>query len=154
MRNYLFHRIQRQFGMYSMTDLSVDAPLLSGRSPGLGIDAKVAAVAVALLLGGAAMLTFAISWRQGALYLLGGALGLTLYHALFGFTSAWRVFIADRRGPGLRAQMIMLALAGLLFFPAIRHGTLFRHPVHGEYGSIGVGMLTGAVLFRLGMQLG
>ncbi len=137
-----------------MTDLSVDAPLLSGRSPGLGIDAKVAAVAVALLLGGAAMLTFAISWRQGALYLLGGALGLTLYHALFGFTSAWRVFIADRRGPGLRAQMIMLALAVLLFFPAISHGTLFGQPVHGEYGAVGVGMLTGAFLFGLGMQLG
>jgi len=31
---------------------------------------------------------------QGALFLLGGALGLVLYHALFGFTSAWRVFIA------------------------------------------------------------
>ena len=34
----------------------------------------------------------------------GAALGLVLYHAAFGFTSAWRVFIADRRGEGLRAQ--------------------------------------------------
>jgi uncharacterized protein len=137
-----------------MTDLSVDAPLLSGRAPGLGINAKVATVAATLLLGGSAILAGEISWRQGALYLLGGALGITLYHALFGFTSAWRVFIADRRGAGLRAQMIMLALAVLLFFPALSQGTLFGQPVHGEYGAVGVGMLTGAFLFGLGMQLG
>ena len=48
-----------------------------------------------------------------------------LYHALFGFTSAWRVFIADGRGAGLRAQMLMLAAAVLLFFPALAHGILF-----------------------------
>jgi uncharacterized protein len=137
-----------------MTDLSVDAPLMSGRAASGGINAKVASLAAALLLGGGAILAVAISWRQGALYLLGGALGVTLYHALFGFTSAWRVFIADRRGTGLRAQMIMLALAVVLFFPALSHGTLFGQPVHGEYGAVGVGMLTGAFLFGLGMQLG
>ncbi|MCA4131098.1 VOC family protein, partial [Pseudomonas aeruginosa] len=37
------------------------------------------------------------------LFIVGGALGLTLYHAAFGFTSAWRVFIRERRGAGLRA---------------------------------------------------
>jgi hypothetical protein len=93
-------------------------------------------------------------WRQGALYLLGGALGITLYHALFGFTSAWRIFISDRRGVGLRAQMIMLAIAVVLFFPSLAAGTLFGQPVHGEYGAVGIGMLTGAFLFGLGMQLG
>ena len=137
-----------------MSDLSVDAPLLTGRSPALSINGKVAAIALALLLGGAAALSTTISWRQGALYLLGGALGLTLYHALFGFTSAWRVFIADRRGAGLRAQMIMLAVAVVLFFPALSQGVLFGEPVHGEYGAVGVGMLTGAFLFGVGMQLG
>lgn len=137
-----------------MTDMSVDAPLLSGRSDGLGINGKVTAIALALLVGGAAALAYVFAWRQGALYLLGGALGLTLYHALFGFTSAWRVFISDRRGTGLRAQMIMLAIAVLLFFPALDHGTLFGQPVRGEYGAVGVGMLTGAFLFGLGMQLG
>lgn len=137
-----------------MTDLSVDAPLMTGRPTAGGINARVASIAGILLLGGAAALMFAISWRQGALYLLGGALGVTLYHALFGFTSAWRVFIADRRGTGLRAQMIMLALAVVLFFPALSYGTLFGQPVRGEYGAVGVGMLTGAFLFGLGMQLG
>src|ERR1700712_458437 len=137
-----------------MTDLSVDAPLLTGRSPELSINGKVAALAAAILFAGATALMATISWRQGALYLLGGALGVSLYHALFGFTSAWRVFIADRRGAGLRAQMIMLAVAVVLFFPPLGQGELFGQPVHGEYGAVGVGMLTGAFLFGLGMQLG
>ena len=137
-----------------MTDLSVDAPLLTGRSPALTINGKVAAVAAVILLGGAAALSSTISSRQGALYLLGGALGLSLYHALFGFTSAWRVFIADRRGAGLRAQMIMLAVAVALFFPALSRGVLLGQPVHGEYGAVGVGMMIGAFLFGFGMQLG
>src|SRR3978361_1678006 len=121
-----------------MADLSVDAPLLTGRSPSLGINGKVAAVAGGILLGGRVALWWTISWRQAALYLLGGALGLSLYHALFGFTSAWRVFIADRRGTGLRAQMIMLAIAVVLFFPPLSQGELFGRPVHGEYGAVGV----------------
>jgi len=137
-----------------MTDLSVDAPLLTGRSPSLSVNSRVAAAASMMLLGGAAALSVTVGWRQGLLYLLGGALGLTLYHALFGFTSAWRVFIADRRGAGLRAQMIMLAAAVLLFFPPLSQGVLFGQPVHGEVGAVGIGMLTGAFLFGLGMQLG
>src|SRR3954467_6139022 len=137
-----------------MTDLSVDAPLLTGRSPELSINGKVAALAAAILLAGATALMPTISLPQGALSPLGGAPGVSLYHALFGFTSAWRVFIADRRGAGLRAQMIMLAAAVLLFFPPLSQGTLFGQPVHGEYGAVGVGMLTGAFLFGLGMQLG
>lgn len=137
-----------------MTDLSVDAPLLAGHKPALGINGKVAAIAVALLIGGALMLSATISGTQALLYLLGGFLGITLYHALFGFTSAWRVFISDRRGTGLRAQMIMLAIAVVLFFPALAQGTLFGHAVRGEVGAVGVGMIFGAFLFGFGMQLG
>jgi uncharacterized membrane protein YedE/YeeE len=137
-----------------MTDLSVDAPLLSGNKPAFGINGKVAVIAVALLIGGAAILAGTISTNQALLYLLGGFLGITLYHALFGFTSAWRVFISDRRGTGLRAQMVMLAIAVMLFFPALAQGTLFGAPVRGEYGAVGVGMMFGAFVFGLGMQLG
>ena len=39
--------------------------------------------------------------------MVGIAAGVVLYHAAFGFTSAFRVFIADRKGAGLRAQMLM-----------------------------------------------
>ncbi len=138
-----------------MTDLSVDARLLANeRGAAPPINSWVVIIASALLGAGALALGYAYTWRQGALFLLGGALGLVLYHALFGFTSAWRVFIADGRGAGLRAQMLMLAAAAILFFPALGQGSLFGQPVHGEYGAVGVSVLVGAFLFGLGMQLG
>lgn len=141
-----------------MTDLSVDARLLApdharnSQSP--SINTSVVMIGLAALIAGAVALAMAYSWRQGALFVLGGGLGLVLYHALFGFTSAWRVLIADGRGAGLRAQMLMLAVAVTLFFPALAHGSLFGQAVHGEYGAVGVSVLVGAFLFGIGMQLG
>src|SRR5438045_2104091 len=137
-----------------MTDLSIDARLLAPDNDRHSANPTIVTTAAAALLAGAVALSVAISWRQGLLLLLGGAFGLTLYHALFGFTSAWRVFIVARRGAGLRAQMVMLALATALFFPALAQGTLFGETVQGELGAVGVGMFTGAFLFGLGMQLG
>jgi uncharacterized protein len=138
-----------------MTDLSVDATLLArerGAAP--NVNGWVVILASAVLGAGAIALAETYGWRQGALFVLGGALGVVLYHALFGFTSAWRVFIANGRGAGLRAQMVMLAAAVVLFFPTLAHGTLFGQPVHGEYGAVGVSVLVGAFMFGLGMQLG
>ena len=89
-----------------------------------------------------------------ALLGVGLPLGVALYHAQFGFTSAFRVFISERRGAGLRAQMAMLALACLLFFPALAAGSLFGTPVRGNIDPVGVSLLTGAFLFGIGMQLG
>ena len=138
-----------------MTDLSVDARLLTTeRAEAPRINSAVVIFASALMAAGALALAQYYTWRQGALFLLGGALGLVLYHALFGFTSAWRVFIANGRGAGLRAQMVMLAVAVLLFFPVLAQGSLFGQPVHGEYGAVGTSVLVGAFLFGLGMQLG
>jgi uncharacterized membrane protein YedE/YeeE len=119
-----------------------------------GVQAVAALGAALLLLLGMAWIGQAVSARQAALYLLGGALGLVLYHAAFGFTSAWRVFIADRRGEGLRAQMLMLAIAVLLFFPVLSAGTLFGQPVQGLVAPVGVSVIVGAFLFGIGMQLG
>jgi hypothetical protein len=50
--------------------------------------------------------------------------------------------------------MLMLAVAAVLFFPTLAHGTLFGQPVHGEYGAVGLSVLVGAFLFGIGMQLG
>ncbi|MEK9284697.1 MULTISPECIES: YeeE/YedE family protein [unclassified Bradyrhizobium] len=141
-----------------MTDLSVDARLLAPHHSQTlepnSANRIVVMVGLAALASGAIALAEAYSWRLGALFVLGGFLGLVLYHALFGFTSAWRVFIADGRGAGLRAQMLMLAVAVVLFFPALAHGSLFGQSVHGEYGALGVSVLVGAFLFGIGMQLG
>lgn len=107
-----------------------------------------------LLVIAAIILTLVASWRQGLLLLVGGALGVVLYHAAFGFTSAWRVFITDRRGRGLRAQMLMLAIAVVLFFPVLAAGSLWGQEVSGFVSPLGISVVVGAFLFGLGMQLG
>ncbi|WP_422667020.1 YeeE/YedE family protein [Billgrantia montanilacus] len=108
----------------------------------------------ALLLAVALLIGLAFGVRVGMLMVVGGLLGVSLYHAAFGFTAAWRVFISERRGRGLRAQMVMLAIAVLLFFPALGAGTLFGREVIGFVAPIGVSVVVGAFLFGLGMQLG
>lgn len=111
-------------------------------------------VAALLLAAGLVGLGLAFGARLAALLAVGGAFGVVLYHAAFGFTGAWRVFILERRGRGLRAQMVMLALAVVLFFPALAAGTLFGTPVSGFVAPVGISVLVGAFLFGLGMQLG
>lgn len=135
-----------------MSDLST--PFGGASSRLVNINPKPLAVALALVVLGAIYLAQTVSAKQATLYVLGALLGMTLYHAAFGFTSAWRVFIADGRGAGLRAQMLMLAVGVLLFFPALSAGTLFGHPVAGEVAPVGVSVLIGAFIFGIGMQLG
>ncbi|WP_169306215.1 YeeE/YedE family protein [Paracoccus hibiscisoli] len=137
-----------------------DAQILSSRPgmgrPGMGLPplgAPGVGALVALALGTVG-LTLTYGPAQGALFLIGGALGLSLYHAAFGFTSAWRVFILDGRGRGLRVQMLLLAMAVLLFFPALSSGTLFGNEVRGLVSPAGLGVIAGAFIFGIGMQLG
>jgi uncharacterized membrane protein YedE/YeeE len=111
-------------------------------------------IAFILLLIGAVFLQTSVGGKQVLLLIVGAALGLTLYHAAFGFTSAWRVFITQRRGAGLRAQMVMLAVAVVLFFPALGAGSLFGSPVTGLVAPAGVSVVFGAFIFGIGMQLG
>ena len=127
------------------------APTASGP---LGIDRRTALIACFLLVIGFGLIDQVADLRQSVLYLLGAVLGLVLYHAAFGFTSAFRVFIADRRGEGLRAQMLMLAVAVLLFFPALSTGSVFGQPVQGYVFPIGISLLFGSFIFGVGMQLG
>ncbi|PXX98153.1 YeeE/YedE family protein [Halomonas sp. LBP4] len=115
---------------------------------------SVSVVAAGALLLGALAVGTAFGGRVGLLMVVGGLLGVVLYQAAFGFTAAWRVFITERRGRGLRAQMVMLAIAVLLFFPAFGAGSLVGTPVAGYVAPIGVSVVVGAFLFGLGMQLG
>lgn len=107
-----------------------------------------------LLLGGLAWFWAGQGWRMGALWLLGAALGLTLFHASFGFAGAFRRLLAERRGAGLRAQLIMLGLAVCLFLPALEAGAILGQPLRGFVFPVGLGLMLGAFLFGIGMQLG
>ena len=117
------------------------------------VPGPAAVTAMAIVLA-AWYLNAVISWRQAALFIVGAFAGIVLYHAAFGFTSSWRVFISDRRGAGLRAQMLMLALTCAVFFPLLASGSVFGQSVRGSVSPVGVGVAAGAFIFGLGMQLG
>lgn len=93
-------------------------------------------------------------WRQAALFLVGIAAGLTLYHAAFGFTGAWRQIVNDGRGGGLRAQMIMLGVTVVIFVPLISQGELGGVGLRGNVNPLSLSVICGAFLFGVGMQLG
>ncbi|MEM1046354.1 MAG: YeeE/YedE family protein [Pseudomonadota bacterium] len=128
--------------------LAVPAPLRSG--PQWRVLAVAAAGTLLLAIGA----YDASGWRKAALALVGCGLGIALYHAAFGFTSAWRTFLADRKGAGLRAQMVLLAITCTLAFPLIGAGELFGQRIGGFVMPIGVSLAVGAFLFGIGMQLG
>jgi hypothetical protein len=111
-------------------------------------------VSFALIALGAVYLTIAVTWRQGALFLVGVAAGVVLYHAAFGFTSSWRAMIVNGRGEGLRAQMLMLAVTCAIFLPVLARGQIFGMPVRGAVAPVGLSVIVGAFLFGVGMQLG
>jgi len=135
-----------------MVTTTFDRPLSGVNRPSSN-PGPVGLAAGAFALG-AVYLTMAVAWRQAALLLVGGAAGVVLYHAAFGFTSAWRIFIADGRGAGLRAQMLMLGVTCLVFFPVLAAGHFFGQPVRGSVSPVGVSVVAGAFLFGIGMQLG
>ncbi len=85
--------------------------------------------------------------------ILGAALGVCLLQASFGFTTAWRELISKRRGAGIRAQMIMLSLSVLLFFPTLASGELFGQSVAGFVRPLGLSVIAGAFMFGVGMQI-
>lgn len=93
--------------------------------------------------------------QPGILLLLGIGLGIALFHSRFGFTSAWRQLIAVGNGTGLRAHALLLGTTAVLFALVIGTGTgLFGSTPAPSGGPLGVGLLLGAFLFAVGMQLG
>lgn len=112
------------------------------------------ALSLGALLLGVALLVAQQDWRHGALFAIGALLGLALYAAGFGFTAAYRHLILRRDATGVYVQLLMLALASLLFAPALADGELFGRPVVGAVAALGTQVAVGAFLFGLGMQLG
>jgi uncharacterized membrane protein YedE/YeeE len=115
-------------------------------------------VAAIGLLGTAALATAVFSsqdTRQGVLLAIGLALGVALYHSRFGFTSAWRRLVSVGQGDGLRAHLLMLAVASAIFAPILSAGAgLFGMSAAGSVAPVGLSVVVGAFLFGVGMQLG
>lgn len=88
------------------------------------------------------------------LLLTGVLCGVTLYHSAFGFTTAYRNFLFRRDGAGVKAQLLMLAVATVLFAPVLASGNVFGREVAGASAPFGWQVAIGAFLFGAGMQLG
>ena len=117
-------------------------------------QAWVATLAGAALAAGALWVAVGASGRLATLFLVGAGLGFALYHAAFGFTGAWRTAWVTGRSGAVRAQMVMLALAVAIFFPALEAGQLLGQPVRGFVFPAGWEVALGAFLFGVGMQIG
>jgi uncharacterized protein len=109
-------------------------------------------------VGGLALLTglsgTAAGARQSLLGIVGFLAGVSLYHASFGFTAAWRRMLSERRSLGIRAQIVMLGVAILAFFPMLGVGMVGGQPLSGFVNPVGTALVAGAFLFGIGMQLG
>ncbi len=130
------------------------ATLPSSTVPTPAVDRGPILIAALAFLAGAVLLTDLVGLRQAGLFLIGGLCGVALYHAAFGFTAGWRRFVTDRRGAGMRAQLLMVGIAALAIIPLLSLGTVFGKPLAGAIAPVGISVLIGAALFGLGMQLG
>lgn len=104
---------------------------------------------VALLVAGSLALSMAYTWQQGVLLGIGSLFGVTLYHAAFGFASSYRKLFVYGEVRGVLAQMVMLAVATLLFAPFLVSGDFA-----GSLAPVAIQAVIGAFVFGIGMQLG
>lgn len=134
-----------------MSDISASAPKYL---PPVTMDRWPLIVAASVLVAGFFLITNLVDLRQGALFLIGGALGATLYHGSFGFTGGWRRMVVEKRGRGMRAQMLMIGVAAIAMIPLVAAGSVGGQAIVGAMAPVGVSVLLGAAIFGLGMQLG
>lgn len=134
-----------------MSDISAPAPKFL---PPAVVDRAPLLVAAAMLLAGFAFITWQVDLRQGTLFLIGGGLGVALYHGSFGFTGGWKRMVVEKRGRGMRAQMLTIGVAALAMIPLVAAGNIGGQAMVGAMAPVGVSVLLGAAIFGLGMQLG
>ncbi|MEM9370542.1 MAG: YeeE/YedE family protein [Pseudomonadota bacterium] len=92
--------------------------------------------------------------RYAAGALLGGFAGFALYHAAFGFTGGWRQLVRERRGAGVRAQIILIGLTCAVTYPLIGFEGTTGWNMHPVVIGMGLSSAIGAFVFGAGMQLG
>lgn len=131
------------------TDIPLQRPTLPKVQTGIVTFALVAAFLLAFFIWNG------YGTQQTVLYGIGFLLGYTLFHARFGFTSAFRRLLSVGQGAGLRAHMLMLAVASTLFAPILASGVgFFGNEPTASVSPVGVSLIVGAILFGIGMQLG
>lgn len=151
----LYHAdLFQSFPMPSHTISSAAGAVASGQpSPSLAPDRLPALVVAAASVALFAVLATSISPRQALLFLVGMALGVTLLHASFGFTGGWKRMVLEHRSRAMRAQLIMVGLAAIAFFPLLTASPIDGRALVGAMAPAGVAVGAGAAMFGIGMQL-
>ncbi len=134
-----------------MTDATVG---FAPQKPLIRLDRGPVTVVLLALLGGTIAIGALVDIRHAVLFLIGAMLGITLYHASFGFTGGWRRLVVEKRGNAMRAQMLMIGVTAIAFIPLLTAGNPLGQPLAGAVAPVGVSVLVGATMFGLGMQLG
>ena len=132
-----------------MTDSAVLQPSLKQR--GWQVDRFIVSTALVglALLGG--LIWLAAAPFMVALFVVGAALGMALYHGAFGFTAGWRNLVVKKRGAGMRAQLLLFGVTSLIMVPMLHSGQV---GMVGAVAPVGLSLVVGSFLFGIGMQLG
>jgi uncharacterized membrane protein YedE/YeeE len=96
----------------------------------------------------------AYSFRWVILFGIATLLGITLYHASFGFSSAYRMFFLQRQTQGINSHLLLLAIGSVLFAPLLSMGEIFGQSLGGALAPVSTSVAVGAFVFGIGMQLG
>ncbi|MFC4624841.1 YeeE/YedE family protein [Daeguia caeni] len=118
------------------------------------IDVSPLSIVLLTFVAGVFVIGSLVSVTQALLFLTGGLLGLTLYHASFGFTGGWKRFATEGRSRSMRVQFLMIGLTALVFIPLMSGLNPFGETFVGAWAPVGVSVILGAFIFGLGMQLG
>jgi uncharacterized protein len=98
-----------------------------------------------------ALVVFAIAGPRSAfLVLIGLGFGLVLEGLRFGFAGPWRVVVTERDGRGFNALLLAIGLAAAAALPLLAAAP---DELIGAHGPVGIGMVLGAFVFGLCMQL-
>ena len=123
--------------------------------PRIAIDIPVLTYGIIFSILFSYILYTGVGDRHLYVFLIGLGLGISLFQAAFGFTGGWRNFIEKRDSKSLRAQIIMLMLAVLIFSFFINSKSFFYDgTMIGAIAPVGVSVLVGSFIFGFAMQLG
>lgn len=88
--------------------------------------------------------------RSAFLLMVGLGFGLVLEGFRFGFAGPWRLAAKERDGRGLLAQFLAIGLTAAIAFPLLAASP---DELTGAYAPVGLGMIGGAFVFGIAMQL-
>src|SRR5690606_20028252 len=76
------------------------------------------------------------------------------YHGSFGFTGGWKRMVVEKRGRGMRAQMLAIGVAAIAMIPLVAAGNIGGQSIVAAAGPVAVSVLLCAAFCGLVVQLG